>query len=453
MSSEKLAIDGGPKAVKGRMISRFEALMRGLSLYTDLARMFPFLLLGAKTTITDGSGLIEKFEHAFRDLTGADFALAMTNGTATLHSAYFAAGVGPGTEVIVPSYTWPASVTPILQCGATPVFCEIDPRTLTADPDDIERRITNRTRAICVVHVWGNPSEMDRIMDIAKRRDLMVIEDCSHAHGSTYKGKSVGTWGHIGCFSLNASKPVDGGEAGIAITNDPVLYDRMLLLGHFGRIQNSQAARTFDIGDMSLGMKYRPHVCSIYWAMQSLQRLQDRNHCSRRVLQWLLEEMGDTCGLRAIEALPDSYRASCFGYLFDYEMEHQGGPTRDEFVDAVRAEGVPISVDRYTQMPGCGVLLHQTPLFSSFDRRQIGGGCYDPTRPWSDQCKKASLPVTESIAKRLVSMPYTLYRSEEKYVRSCGQALKKVLRKFSAQMNGTSIAREAQPITAEHAKV
>jgi perosamine synthetase len=441
MESEKLAVEGGPKTVQGRMESRATALQRGLGLCVDLARMFPFLLLGGKTTITDGSGVVEKFEQAFRALTGADFALAMTNGTATLHSAYFAAGVGPGTEAIVPSYTWTASATPILQCGATPVFCDIDPRTLTADPDDIERRITERTRAICVVHVWGNPAEMDRIMDIAGRHHLIVIEDCSHAHGSTYKGKSVGRWGHIGCFSLNSSKPIDGGEAGIAVTSDPVLYDRMLLLGHFGRIQSGQAARTFNIGDMSLGMKYRPHVCAIQWAVQSLKRLQERNERGGRALQWLREELGDTTGLRAIEALPDAFRASCFNYLFDYELEQEGGPSRDQFVAAATAEGVPISVDRYTRMAGTGVLLHQSPLFTSFDRRQLGGGCYDPTRPWSEQCRSISLPVTESIAQRLVSMPYQLYLSKESYVRSCGRALRKVLRAFAARREETASAR------------
>jgi dTDP-4-amino-4,6-dideoxygalactose transaminase len=179
----------------------------------------------------------------------------MCNGTATLHSAYFAVGVGPGKEVIVPSYTWHATATPVLQCGATPVFCDIDPRSLNADPDDIERRITERTQAICVVHVWGNPAEMDRIMEIANRYKIKVIEDCWHAHGAVYKGKSVGTWGDIGCFSLNCGKAVDAGEGGVAVTDDPVLFDHMLLLGHFGRIQNGQTARTFKVGDMSLGLK------------------------------------------------------------------------------------------------------------------------------------------------------------------------------------------------------
>ena len=163
-----------PRPTIPRYPSLFIRARRGLRLSGDLLRMLPWTLAG-QTTITDGSGVINRFEKAFCR-SGAAFALAMTNGTATLHSAYFAVGVGPGCEVIVPSYTWHASATPVLQCGATPVFCDIDPNTLTADPDDIERRITERTKAICVVHVWGNPAQMDRIMEIANRHRIAVVK-------------------------------------------------------------------------------------------------------------------------------------------------------------------------------------------------------------------------------------------------------------------------------------
>ncbi|HEY3245261.1 MAG TPA: aminotransferase class I/II-fold pyridoxal phosphate-dependent enzyme, partial [Phycisphaerae bacterium] len=241
MKTPKLAIEGGRRAVRGFFPGPVARVTKAVQMTGDVLGMLPRIARG-KTTIGDGSGIIRKFENAFRQLTGADYALAMNNGTATLHSAYFAVGVGPGSEVIVPSYTWHASVTPVLQCGATPVFADMDPRTLTIDPDDVERKITQRTRAICVVHVWGNPAEMDRIMALADRHNLAVVEDCSHAHGAVYKGKSVGTWGAVGCFSLNASKAVDGGEGGVAITDDPRIFDHMLILGHFGRIHKGQAA-------------------------------------------------------------------------------------------------------------------------------------------------------------------------------------------------------------------
>src|SRR5207249_3027548 len=152
-------------------------------------------------------------DPCYRGVARADYearrhGLVMNSGTAALHSAYFAAGVGPGSEVIVPSYTFFASAAPILQCGGTPVFCDVDERTLTADPDDVERRITPRTRAICVVHMWGNPARMDRFSEIARRHRVALIEDCSHAHGASYRGRPVGSWGDIGCFSLQGEKAV-----------------------------------------------------------------------------------------------------------------------------------------------------------------------------------------------------------------------------------------------------
>ncbi len=413
---------------------------RGLRLSGDLLKMLPWAMTG-QSTITDGSGVIGKFEAAFARLTGSGYALAMSNGTATLHSAYFAAGVGPGKEVIVPSYTWHATATPVLQCGATPVFCDIDPRTLNADPDDIERRITERTKAICVVHVWGNPAEMDRIMKIADRYKIKVIEDCSHAHGAVYKGKSVGTWGDIGCFSLNCGKAVDAGEAGVAVTDDPVLFDHMLLLGHFGRIQNGQAARTFKVGDMSLGMKYRPSTPSIYLAMASLKRLHELNERCEKTWRWLCEEIEGTNGLRPQETLPGAVRGGYMSYVLAYTGEELGGPSREEFVKAVRAEGAPLSADRYSQINYTYGMLHQAPIFTTLDRRKLGGGCYDPTRPWPENVSRASLPVCERVAQQLVSF-LRLDRASEEFVRSCGQALRKVTTALVPQPHSNALAGE-----------
>lgn len=205
-----------PDYVESSNVNRYlTASARGrrhARLLGDVARMTGWFATHGRTAIGDGSGVIEKFEHEFAELSGTKFALAMNSGTAALHSAYFALGVGPGTEVIVPAYTWHASATPVLQCGAVPVFCDIDPRTLTIDADAIAPLITERTRGICAVHIWGNPCEMDRITALANERGVSVVEDCSHAHGARYGGRPVGSWGDIGCFSLHASKPVAAGE-------------------------------------------------------------------------------------------------------------------------------------------------------------------------------------------------------------------------------------------------
>jgi len=226
MNSNELAIFGGPRAVRTEYEESWRQVRR-----SDLK---PILAAARDDINTEakGEGPIAEFERQFAQLTGSSYALAMNSGTAALHSAYFALGVKPGTEVIVPGYTFFATAAPILQCGGRPVFCDVDPETLVADPDDVERRVTLRTRAICVVHLWGNPARMDRFVEIARRHNLGLIEDCSHAHGAVYRGRPVGSWGDIGCFSLQGPKAVSGGEGGIAVTDNPVLFDRMLALGH-----------------------------------------------------------------------------------------------------------------------------------------------------------------------------------------------------------------------------
>ena len=427
MGSDKLAIHGGSPALQGRVLGRWAKLRRGLRLSTDVLKMIP-KFAGGSTTTVDGSGIVGKFEKEFRELTGSSFALAMNNGTATLHSAYFAVGVGPGSEVIVPSFTFHATATPILQCGATPVFCDIDPSTLVADPDDIERRITERTKAISVVHIWGNPAEMDRIVAIGDRYGIPVIEDCSHAHGAVYKGKSVGTWGAIGCFSLNSGKAVDGGEAGVAVTDDPRLFDHMLLLGHYRRMRNGQAANTFDVGDMNLGVKYRPHTSAIYLARSSLKRLPKLNARRAQAWRWLVDELAGVPGLRPISTTPGAVRGGYYSFVLAYEAADQDGPSRDAFLAAAKAEGVPITAitpDQYG-------MLHKAPLFTTFNRPSLGGGCYDPTRSWEETLQPVSLPVTEQMALQLVRLP-PLDTASEKFVRRCGYAMKKVMLSLVAQ--------------------
>lgn len=426
----ELAINGGPKAMRARYAMRSVQLRKGLTRSLDLMKALPLTLRGI-TTITDGSGKVGAFQRDFARLAGTEYALAMNSGTAALHSAYFALGVGPGTEVIVPAYTWNASATPVLQCGAVPVFCEVDPKTLTVDPDDLERRITDRTRAICVVHIWGNPAEMDRIVEIAERRGVGIVEDCSHAHGASYKGRPVGSWGDVGCFSLQGSKSVDGGEAGVAVTSDAVLYDRMLLLGHCHMVPKGQKADTFpDIGDMSLGVKYRPHLLGVLLAHADLQRLSARNRRGARIWRVLCDELAGTPGIRPVDTLPGAERGGWYAFVFAYEGKELGGPDTEEFVERVRAEGVPMTLDQFR-----GKLLHEAPLFTSLDRRTLGGGCFDHTRPWEENLCAQELPVSEDVAARHVRLPPQLSALRESYARACAVAIRKVL---AASLPGAS---------------
>ncbi len=414
-----LAVFGGPKTIAETPAIKWQKVDQHVKAAVNR------LMDAGISTIVDGSGVVGEFESAFAKMTGSKYALAMNSGTSTLHSAYVAAGIGPGDEVLVPTYTWHATITPILHCAATPVFCDIDPDTLTIDPVDIERKITARTKAICVVHVWGNVCRMDRILDIVKRHNLILIEDCSHAHGASWQGTPVGSMGSIGCFSLQGGKAVSGGEAGIAVTDDPDLFDIMVLVGHFGRKKVGNNKEIQNIGDMSLGAKYRPHAWAIAMANEDLKRLPELNAKRTRNYEMLNDELRGCPGMELIDALPGVKRAGYLEFKFKLSKDILKIASRQKIAEAMQAEGVPIDADRYSSFNYTYGLLHTAPLFTSFDQRSIGGCYYDPAREDSRQAV-VTLPVAEDIATRLLGT-YAYDDIDEEVVRQMAQGMRKVM--------------------------
>jgi 8-amino-3,8-dideoxy-alpha-D-manno-octulosonate transaminase len=170
----------------------------------------------------------QRLEKAFAEFTGCKYGLAVNSGTSSLICALVGAGVGPGDEVIVPGYTYIATAAAVLAAGAVPVIAEID-NSLTLDPQDFEHKITRYTKAVIPVHMRGTPCRMDRVLAIAKRRKLSVIEDAAQADGGKYKGKRLGGLGDAGCFSFQMSKTITAGEGGMLVTSDRLLYERCLM--------------------------------------------------------------------------------------------------------------------------------------------------------------------------------------------------------------------------------
>lgn len=324
-----------------------------------------------------GTGAIGDFEKSFASLCGTAYALAMNSGTAALHSALFAVGVGPGDEVILPSYTWHATASAVWCCGATPVFCDINLNTLTMDPKDVATKITSKTKALIPVHVWGNPCEMDKILEIAQKNKLKVVEDCSHAHGASYKGKPVGSWGDIGCFSLQGNKAVSGGEAGIAVCSDPVYFDRMLALGHpvrTGRDMKTDVMK--NVESMHLGPKYRPHLYSIFLAQASLKRLSELNRLRSENWKLLCEKLSEQDFLRPMATLT----GAVMGGFLEYKLILNADASRlkrDDFLKTAQKQGIPISEDRYG-------FLHEKTIFGTL---------------------KGDLPNTQFLRERIVTLP------------------------------------------------
>ena len=213
--AQPLALLGGPKAVPARragpvpLADRHGARTSG-----------PCIDVLRAGNMSDWD-LTQQFEREWAAYQGTHYALAHCNGTAALLAAMWAVGLGRGDEMIAPSLTYWASATQVMSLGATPVFADIDPVTLCIDPNDIEHRITPRTKAIMVVHYCGHPADMDPIVAIARQHNLKVIEDVSHAHGSLYKGRMCGSLGDVSAMSMMARKSFAIGEAGMLCTERP----------------------------------------------------------------------------------------------------------------------------------------------------------------------------------------------------------------------------------------
>ncbi|MDO8632125.1 MAG: DegT/DnrJ/EryC1/StrS family aminotransferase [Phycisphaerales bacterium] len=173
---------------------------------------------------------IPRFEHRFAGLCGAAHGVACSSGTAALHLVLEALDIGPDDEVLIPSFTLIVSANVVCRTGATPVLVDVRPDTWCIDPSLMEARITSRTKAIMAVHMYGHPCDMNAICDIARRHGLYVIEDAAQAHGATYRGRTVGSIGEVGCFSFYANKIITTGEGGMVVTNDAAIAERAALL-------------------------------------------------------------------------------------------------------------------------------------------------------------------------------------------------------------------------------
>lgn len=204
---------------------------------------------------------IAEFEQAVASYTGAKYAVAISNGTSALHAACFAAGIGQGDEVITTPLTFAASANCVLYCGGTPVFADVDPYTYNIDPEDIRKKITDKTKAIIAVHLAGQPCDMDEIHSIAQEHNLIVIEDGAHALGSVYKGKKVGCLSDMTTFSFHPVKPITTGEGGMIMTDNEELYKRLVLFRSHG-ITRDESMMTRNEGpwfyqQLDLGYNYR----------------------------------------------------------------------------------------------------------------------------------------------------------------------------------------------------
>lgn len=358
------------------------------------------------------------FEQELKDYFKVKYALSCINGTAALHSGVFAAGVGAGNEVIVPSYTYWATVMSILCVNALPVFADIDIQTLNIDPADIERKITRRTRAIMLVHLWGNPCDMDAIMKVARKHNLKVIEDCAHSHGATLHGRHLGSFGESGCFSMQASKNLPAIEGGFLLTNNRNCFERALALGHYGRLKNT---RYSQYNNTCFGYKYRIHPLSAAIARVQLRKLDRFNAERNQHIDCFCRQIKGLPGIKTFKS-PAGAKRVYYGFRLRYIAEELDGLPLENFLAALGAEGAACGCERYTPK-------HLEPIFS---RENVfkAGYPWNLGKAWRNpKWQAGDLPQTDKAFAGVISLP-TFQRASKTLLDQYARAFEKVCRHY-----------------------
>ena len=294
-----------------------------------------------------GGPMVRRFEEAFASYIGVKHAISMSSGTAALHAALMAAGVGAGDEVIVPSFTFVATANAVLLAGARPVIVDIDLDTYNIDVDEARRAISERTKAIIPVHLYGLPADMKPIMELAEERGLVVIEDAAQAHGAEYWGRRVGGLGHMACFSFYSTKVMTTGEGGMVTTDDDELAERLRSIRTHGQREG------FDT--YILGHNYRMTEIQAAIGLAQLRKVEGFLERRRRNASILSEVLSRVEGVK-LPIEPRGFKHSW--YLYTIRVEPR---VRDMLVERLNAMGVGAAV--YYRVP-----VHRTPLHARASR-------------------------------------------------------------------------------------
>lgn len=320
---------------------------------------------------------IAEFEKKVADYTGAKYAVAIANGTAALHAACFAAGIQAGDEVITTPLTFAASANCVLYCGGTPVFADVDEKTYNIDPEDIKRKITDKTKAIIAVHLAGQPCDMDAIGAIAEEYHLTVIEDGAHALGSQYKRRKIGTISDMTTFSFHPVKPITTGEGGMIVTDDKKLYQKLCLFRSHG-ITRDEGLMTRQEGpwfyqQLDLGYNYRITDIQCALGCSQMNKLDDFIGRRRQLAKRYDEAFADCRDIITPYQMPETDSG---WHLYIIQVKNQN---RKKVFEQLRAEGI-------------GVNVHYIPVYMHPYYQEHG-------------YKDIHCPVAEQIYSGMISLP------------------------------------------------
>ncbi len=278
---------------------------------------------------------VAEFQEAFARFQGASYGVACANGTASIEVALKALGIGPGDEVIVPAYTFIATASAVLMVNAVPIFVDVEADTFNIDPSRIEEAVTPRTKAIIAVHFAGHPADMEAVLSIAERHNLFVIEDAAQAHGAMWHGRGVGSIGHAGTFSFQASKNMTAGEGGLITTQDHGLAELCESYIWGGR----KVGRPW-YEHYRLGWNYRLTEFQGAILLQQLKRLESQNAKRAQNAGYLGRRLSALPGIEPLSVRPYVSRHSYHLYIFRFQ-EEEFGVSRSEFLSALEKEGIP----------------------------------------------------------------------------------------------------------------
>ena len=307
---------------------------------------------GRSAHATPADSRVGQFEAAFAQFQDARYALGVSNGTVAIEVALRASGVRAGDEVVMPAAAFVSVATAVVNCGAVPVFVDVDPRTYLIDPAEAEAAIGARTRAILAVDNGGLPCDMDALNDIATRRGVAVVSDCAHSHGSQWKGVGAGALGRVGAFSFQQGKLLSCGEGGMVVTNDEEVAGLMDAYHHVGGVPGRPGRGTPVV---SLACRMTEFQGAV--GLAQLSRLKGQTETRERNLTYLNEGLREIAGVAPIHRDPRVTRWGFYLVHFRFISEQFGGVSRDTFRKALAAEGVPAGVG-HTQP------LYRHPIFA-----------------------------------------------------------------------------------------
>ena len=280
---------------------------------------------------------INRFEAAFREHLGVDYAIATSSCTGALHMGLAALGVGPGDEVIIADTNWIASAAPIVHLGAKPVFVDVLPDSWCIDPDQVEAAITPRTKAIMAVHIYGNLCDMDRLLELGRRHGLPVIEDAAEAIGSVYRGARAGSIGAFGAFSFHGTKTVTTGEGGMFVTNDADLYERVLTLSNHGRARG----QTRQFWPDEVGFKYKMSNIQAALGVAQMERIDELIARKRQIFATYRRRLAQMPG---VSLNPEPEHVVNGAWMPTAVFDRETGVTRERLQDAFSAANIDARV-------------------------------------------------------------------------------------------------------------